>query len=180
MTKQTIENRLREVAQHIKDMAPTHLAEVVKTQIPNPLPHVKERGTISIIVHLRISRLTAIAAIITTLIACTVIFSERDFQGGDLYGDLKALVEFLPGNNRDRASMLRGFEHYCQKLVKDGYETAYFGEVADPKNPEDLLMYWRLEDGNYRVVFADFRNIATSPETLIWLQGRMLRNRTEK
>ena len=44
---------------------------------------------------------------------------------------------------------------FYMALVEDKKEPIYYGETVGPDDVEAVLMRWRTEDGNYRVVFGD-------------------------
>lgn len=90
------EELLRQMARSINEPISDDLADRIKKQIPQALHHRKwGKGPINIIVHLRISRLAAVAAIIITLMACTVIYQGHRQDSDGIYDDFKTLVTFL-------------------------------------------------------------------------------------
>jgi hypothetical protein len=44
---------------------------------------------------------------------------------------------------------------FYMTLVEDKKEPVYYGETVGPDDVEAVLMRWRTEDGNYRVIFGD-------------------------
>jgi hypothetical protein len=46
---------------------------------------------------------------------------------------------------------------FCQKLARDGREPEYFGDQVTPEDSDQVLMRWRLDDGQVRVIYGDLR-----------------------
>ncbi|MHC4543485.1 MAG: hypothetical protein ACYTDW_02665, partial [Planctomycetota bacterium] len=44
---------------------------------------------------------------------------------------------------------------FYMTLVQDGNDPAYYGDKVTPEFPHAVLMRWKAEDGNYRVIFGD-------------------------
>lgn len=51
---------------------------------------------------------------------------------------------------------------FVQKLAADGHEPEYFGDIVTPEDADDVLLHWRLDDGQVRVIYGDLR-AATVP-----------------
>ncbi len=175
MVRQT-EELLRQVARRIIEPVPQGLADRIKKNIPHPLVHSRwGRGAINIIVHFRISRLAAVAAIVITLVACTAFFGKRDHSSGGLYDDLKTLVQFLPGRGAPNDQVMAGLYNYSVDLRGQGKDVVYYGNIVDKPNHDTLLMYWRLDDGTYRVIFGDFHVDQLDARKLLEAQSRMIK-----
>jgi hypothetical protein len=46
---------------------------------------------------------------------------------------------------------------FVQKLAADGHEPAYFGDVVGPEDADEVLLRWKLDDGQMRVIYGDLR-----------------------
>jgi hypothetical protein len=46
---------------------------------------------------------------------------------------------------------------FVQKLAADGHEPEYFGDVVTPEDADEVLVHWRLDDGQMRVIYGDLR-----------------------
>ena len=44
---------------------------------------------------------------------------------------------------------------FVQKLAADGHEPEYFGDVVTPDDADEVLLRWRLDDGQMRVIYGD-------------------------
>ena len=85
MKEEKLEKLLNELADATAERAPTYLAEDVKHQIPRQLsPHKGGLDTISIIIDLRINKLTAAAAIILVMILFVKFFGGQNQGGNEL------------------------------------------------------------------------------------------------
>jgi hypothetical protein len=58
------------------------------------------------------------------------------------------------------------------ELKKEDMDPAWYGDDVDIRDFDKVLMRWRLEDGQYRVVYGDLRTEDVSPERLAELEGR--------
>jgi hypothetical protein len=52
---------------------------------------------------------------------------------------------------------IAGGTMYYMKLVRDGHEPEYFGDEVTPAETDRVLLRWRLDDGQVRVVYGDLR-----------------------
>ncbi|MBU0618452.1 MAG: hypothetical protein KKI02_12110, partial [Planctomycetes bacterium] len=47
---------------------------------------------------------------------------------------------------------------FVQKLAADGHEPEYFGgDIVTPEDADEVLLHWRLDDGQIRVIYGDLR-----------------------
>ncbi len=46
---------------------------------------------------------------------------------------------------------------FCQKLAAEGHEPEYFGDIVTPEDADEVLLHWRLDDGQMRVIYGDLR-----------------------
>ncbi|MFZ0033867.1 MAG: hypothetical protein WAK60_02610 [Sedimentisphaerales bacterium] len=180
MSEEKLEKLLNELADATAGSAPSHLAEDIKHQIPNQLPH--HRGgldTINIIIDLRISKLAAAAAIIITMLLFANLFGGRSQVGDNIYQGGKLLIKYcLGGIGADRSNVLIAKSRY-EYLIQTGKDVVYYGDSADPRDASAVLIQWKLPDGNYKVVFSNLREETVSAEDLIKLQAQMLEKKAK-
>jgi hypothetical protein len=180
MSEEKLEKLLNELADATAGPAPFHLAEDIKHQIPHQLPH--HRGgldTINIIIDLRISRLAAAAAIIITMLLFANFFGGRSQAGDGIYQNGKLLIKYcLGGIGADRSNVLTAKSRY-EYLIQSGKDVVYYGDSADPRDANAVLIQWKLPDGQYKVVFGDLREETVTAEELIKLQAQMLQKRAK-
>lgn len=182
MSEKSTKNLLKRLPQRLAESVPTDLGQKIKQQIPQRLlPHRWGGETVNIIVHLRISRLTAVAAIVLTLVLCVQFFSDHNpNQNAGLYDEVKVLLNLLPGTEGTEADFQASFLKGQQdKLVSRGIDVVYFENAYDKDSPQTLLMYWKLPSGQYSVIYRDLRKENVSPEKLIKLQADMIRQKDQ-
>ena len=46
---------------------------------------------------------------------------------------------------------------FCQTLAAEGHEPEYFGDIVTPEDADEVLLHWRLDDGQMRVIYGDLR-----------------------
>jgi hypothetical protein len=46
---------------------------------------------------------------------------------------------------------------FCRQLAADGHEPEYFGDIVTPEDPDEVLLHWRLDGGQVRVIYGDLR-----------------------
>jgi hypothetical protein len=59
---------------------------------------------------------------------------------------------------------------FYDKLVKDGNDVTYYGTVTT-EFPHAVLMYWKVSEDKYRVIFADLAAETITPEKLAELEA---------
>ena len=157
------------------------LAEQIKQRIPRRLePHRSRMDTISIVIDLRVSKLAAAAVIILTMILCAVLLGSRDLADVGIYESSKQLAKYcLRGGSAEKSDILAGVSSLHEYLIDQGKDVAYYGDTADPRDANAVLMQWKLADGDYKVIFGDLRMETVSADKLIKLQSRMLQKKTE-
>ncbi len=181
MKEEKLEKLLNELADATIEPADPNLAEDIKQQIPQQLsPHRGGLDTINIIIDLRISKLAAAAVIILTMILFATFFGGRS-QGGDgIYNSGKLLIEYcLEGIREDKGNILAAKSRY-EYLAQQGKDVVFYGDSADPRDSNAVLIQWKLADGEYKVVFCDLREETVSAEELIRLQGLMLQKKPNR
>ena len=63
---------------------------------------------------------------------------------------------------------------FYMMLVQDKKDPAYYGDKVTPEFPHAVLMRWKTEDGNYRVVFGDLTVEDVTPDELAELEATPL------
>lgn len=72
--------------------------------------------------------------------------------------DKRADFEKLGRDGVIRLGMeISGGTMYFMKLVREGHEPEYFGDEVTPADADKVLLRWRLDDGQMRVVYGDLR-----------------------
>lgn len=178
MDEKQLVNSLNELAEKTTESVRPSLAEDIKQQIPQKLtPHKAGLGTISIIIDLRVGKLAAAAAIIITMVLLVSFLDRRDSTGSGIYKDSRLLMNFLlSGAGKIKAhGGLSQYEH----LAYQNRDVVYYGDSSDTKDPNTVLIHWKMPDGNYRVIFADLHTEIVTGEKLIKLQADMLQKKAK-
>ena len=66
---------------------------------------------------------------------------------------------------------VEGF-HFCYLLQTANSDFAYYGQTVTPKDKEKVLLRWKLDNGQYEVIFGDLRAETISAERLRALEGK--------
>jgi hypothetical protein len=87
---------------------------------------------------------------------------------------LKEGLEGLAGLERDNKKMdalkpIRVLSKFYLELGEK--DPAYHGETAQPGEAEKVLLRWRLDDGQYRVIFGDLSARTVTTDQLAELEG---------
>lgn len=180
MTVKNTQDKLRELARCIAEPIPVHLSEKIRKNIPTRLHHRWGKDAVNIIIHLRISRLTAFIVIVLTLLICWFSFGTHSADEGSLSAHFLMLMELLPTAGTESAT-LKAYESTYQRLVEDGYESVYYGNIAELDDPSDIMLYWRLGEDRYRVIFADGHSPGIiDTEALLQFHELFIRNQAKK
>ena len=59
---------------------------------------------------------------------------------------------------------------FYKTLVEEKKDPAYYGEMVGPEDAGKVLMRWKLDDGQYRVIFGDLSIKNVTPEELAELE----------
>lgn len=87
------------------------------------------------------------------------------------------LVKYLVGAaDEEKDKVISGKAEY-ENLLSRGKEVYFYGENTDLQDSNSVLIQWKLENGNYRVIFADLKAKTVTPEQLIRLQAKMLQEK---
>jgi len=176
MNDQNVEKLLTELAQATAEPVRKGLAEDIKNRIHAGLTHKGGMDTISIIIDLRVGKLTAAAAIIITMMTLAGLMSSMD-SAGNIYQDGKVLLRYcLFGPSKSEIQVVKS---KYEQLLESGKDVAYYGDDIDSADGNSLLMHWKLSDGSYKVIFGDLREETVSAEKLVRLQYRMLHKKTK-
>lgn len=179
MQNEKLKELLSELGQDMAEPVRPGLAEEVKNRIPHRLvPHTMD--TINIMIHLRISKLAAAAAIVITMVLLAGFMGGHGSLGYGMYEDSKLFLKYcLGGEDACRGEVLAGLAGFYEDMVEQGRDVTYYGDKADPDDPYAILMHWKLPNGKYGVILGDLNPRTVSAATLIRLQARMLQEHAE-
>jgi hypothetical protein len=178
MEEEKLKKLFSELAEKTTESVRPGLCDDIKEQIPHRLiPHRKGMDTINIIVDLRISKLTAAAAIIITLILCANFLGVRASTGGGIFNDGVLMMRYFLTGARVSESDLSAARLKYEQLVNQDREAVYYGEGIDRYDSNAVVLHWKVSEGEYRVMFADTREKTVSSEELIKLQAEMLQKK---
>lgn len=57
-------------------------------------------------------------------------------------------------------------------ILRDNSDAAYYGKTVGPADKEKVLLRWKLDSGNYEVIYGDLRNETVSAEQLKKLEAK--------
>jgi len=77
----------------------------------------------------------------------------------------------------DLTQPIQSIGMFYMTLVQDGNDPAYYGDKVTPEFPHAVLMRWRTEGGNYRVVFGDLTVENVTPDDLAELEAAPLNSK---
>ena len=167
---------LNKLSDATMETAPPSLAEDIKRQIPHRLsPHWVGRDTINIIIHLKINKLAAAAAIIITIVICATILGGRDSNGGVL----KDSVLFIKHWATTDTTGISAVKSRYDRLLGRGEDVVWYGDKITTKDRSAVLMQRKLQDGTYEVMFTDGHEKQVTAEELIPLLSRMLQKKAK-
>jgi len=178
MEEEKLKQLFSELSEKTTESVRPGLGDDIKGQIPHRLiPHRKGLDTINIIIDLRISKLTAAAAIIITTIFCANFLGGRGATGGGIFNDGVLMMRyFLTGASVSESDLSAAKLKY-EQLVSQGREAVYYGEGIDRQDSNSIVMHWKVSEGEYRVMFGDMREKKVSTEELVKLQAAMLQKK---
>jgi len=177
MKENQIAQLLNRLAEATAEPVRPALADDIKREIPDRLaPHSVARDTIHILIDLRISKLTAAAAILVAIIVFGGLFYGRDGTNGNIVEDIQCYLGWA-GINKSNIETCRSF-HEC--LIDLGKDAVFYGDAIDPKDATAVMVQWKLPDGNYGVIFADLSARTVTPGELVQLLSRMLRKKAKE
>ena len=168
-----MEKLLSDLSPRTEEPVNQQLAYKIKQHIPDALSaHRSGLRTFRIIIDLRVGKLVSAAAIVVTLILCTALLNRGD-TAGSFFDDGRFLLKYFLGDTRKASTGIDGFG----ELLKEGKEIVYYGENIDWKDPNAILMHWKVADGQYRVIFSNSRIQMVTADELIKLQAGMLQKK---
>ncbi|MBA7477294.1 hypothetical protein ES707_12700 [subsurface metagenome] len=176
MNEEKMANLLSELRGASRETVNSALADDIKRHIPLKLRHRGGLDSISIIIDLRISKLAAAAAIIITMIVCVALLGGRDPNSD---GILQEIRYSLAADSAGRNQLVAGLSDLYQRLLHQGKDVTYYDEYVGRNDRNAILMHWKLADGNYNVIFTDFRLKTVTAEQLIRLQAQMLNSKAK-
>ena len=181
MSEEKLDKLLNGLADATAEQVRPGLAEEIKQRIPDRLrPHRSRMDTINIVIDLRVSKLAAAAAIILTMFLFAGVIGGRDRADSSILESSKQVVKYwLRGGSADKSEMLTGVYSLYGYLTEQGKDVTYYGDAAESRDANALLLQWKLSEGSYKVIFGDLRIETVSAEKLIKLQGRMLQKKAE-
>jgi hypothetical protein len=93
---------------------------------------------------------------------------------GQAIRDIRRYVRDGPDRVRalERLMQIRSTIAFYVKLNKEGRDVAYYGDLVTRRDFDKVLMRWRLDDGQYRLVYGDLRVETVNPERLAELEGK--------
>ena len=176
MTKKNIEKLLSDLTQVTDESPREGLCEDIKNRIPHKLVPHKGKDTINIMIDLRISKLTAAAAIIITLILCMNFLGDKNTDNLGLVQESKLLVNYIfnQGGKAVENNQYAGMENFYKEQLKQGEDIVYYGNSIKPGDSNSILMCTKTQQGKYRVIFGDMKSKTVTAEELIKLQSEML------
>ncbi len=177
------EEELKQSLNELADMTTEHVRDGLAEDIKQRIGHGLVRGhhgrmdTVNVMIDLRISKLTAAAAIILVIILCGSFLSARDSSSEGVLKDTKMMVKYFLGGGV-KSNILAGKSKY-EYLARRGEDIAFYGDSIDPDDSNAVMVQWRLDNGQYRVIFGDLREETVTADELIKLQSRMLRSKVK-
>jgi len=84
---------------------------------------------------------------------------------GAIYKKLDA-AGVTPEIDDDMIIKLKFAATYVRELGDEGKEPAYYGDTVTAADADKVLVRWKLDDGQYRVIFGDLRIEDVSPQRL--------------
>ena len=177
MTKeQGLKELLNKLSDATTEPVPPALGEDIKRQIPLRLsPHRVGMDTINIIIHLRINKLAAAAAIIITIVICATVLGGRDSTGGVLQDSMLFIKHWATADTAGISAVKSRYD----RLLGRGEDVVWYGDRITTKDSSAVLMQRKLPDGKYEVMFVDGREKQVTAEELIPILSRMLQKKAK-
>jgi hypothetical protein len=173
--EQELKELLNKLSDATTEPVPPALGEDIKRQIPHRLSHHwAGMDTINIIIHLRINKLAAAAAIIITIIFCATFLGGRDSTGG-----LKDGMLFIKYWATADTANISAIKSRYDRLLGRGENVVWYGDRITTKDSSTVLMQRKLPDGKYEVMFIDGREKQVTAEELIPLLTKMLQKKAK-
>ncbi|HUS74111.1 MAG TPA: LamG-like jellyroll fold domain-containing protein [Sedimentisphaerales bacterium] len=77
----------------------------------------------------------------------------------------------------DLTQPIQSIGMFYMTLVQDKKDPAYYGDKVTPEFPHAVLMRWKAEEGNYRVIFGDLTIVDVNADELAELEAAPLNNK---
>jgi hypothetical protein len=170
------EEKLKELLNELSDatVEPVHssLAEDIKQQIPQQIPHKKGSEGVHIVINVRISKLAAAAVIIVTIFLSASLFGGRDWTSDGIVNSIRESLAWLGAGGTDVLAVKLRYE----ELVQQGEDVVYYGDRVEVGDGSAVLLQQKLPSGEYSVFFGDGSAKTVSAEELVeLLSGMVLR-----
>lgn len=65
----------------------------------------------------------------------------------------------------------RGFAQ-INGILRDNADAAYYGKTVGSNDKDKILLRWKLDDGNYRVIYGDLHSETVAADRLKSLESR--------
>ena len=171
-----IKELLNKLSDATTEPVPPALGEDIKRQIPHRLSHHRVgMDTINIIIHLRINKLTAAAAIIITIVICATFLGGRDSTGGVLQDSMMFIKYWATADTAGISAIKSRYD----RLRGRGEDVVWYGDRITSKDSSIVLMQRKLPDGKYEVMFVDGHQKQVTAEELIPILSRMLQKKAK-
>jgi len=174
--EQELKELLIKLSDATTEPVPSALGEDIKRQIPHRLSHHRAgMDTINIIIHLKINKLTAAAAIIITIIFCATFLDGRDSTGGVLQDSMLFIKYWATADTANISAVKSRYD----RLLDRGEDVVWYGDWINTKDTSTVLMQRKLPDGRYEVMFVDGHEKQVTAEELIPLLTKMLQKKAK-
>jgi len=85
--------------------------------------------------------------------------------------EIKGLTEDEINNKLvDFLMPIRGLARFCDILEFDKKDLKYYGKAVTPKDADKVLMWWKVSDNEYRVIYGDLHVETVTPKKLAELE----------
>jgi len=95
-------------------------------------------------------------------------------MGYDGPDSLKGLSNDEKTKKTSELMSLGGPAFFYITLVEENKDPVYYGETVGPDDTEKVLLRWKLDDGQYRIIFGDLSAKTVTAEELAELEKQML------
>ena len=180
MTEKKMHNLLGALAGKTCETARPQLADEIKHNIPENLHLPKKRmDTINVIIDLKINKLAAAAIIIITMLLLANVLDKTNTNSQGLYAESKLLLRYwLGGEQPAEKTKLAIASQFYEKLARQkGKDFKYYD--VDVEDSNTVLMHWKQQEGNYKIVFSDLSTRVVNAEELVELLADMLQKQTK-
>jgi len=179
MDNETFDQLFHKLTDATAESSRPDLSNKIKGQIPESLPHHRGLDTINIMIDLRISRIAAAAAIIITVIIFAGFMGGRETSGDTLFKDAKLLIQYWITGDKAQENIFKDRSNLLRRLIpEDKKNVEYFGDIVEQGDSEAVLMYWKLDDGRYEVIFGDLQVGTLTADELLKAQSKMLKKKS--